>query len=118
PISVTVESFIQTKFDILINLSLEPSYPIEYVVALSNAQFKVGKFEQDNLHLDLMIDLTKEMETFRTIQLELKKAKTGMGKNGKEKEYMIDKKTEYEVQINSLINQSVHYLGILRKPQT
>jgi len=58
PISPNVTDFIQKKFDILINLVISDCPPLEYVSALSNAQFRVGMYETNKIHsADMMIDL-------------------------------------------------------------
>ncbi|NJK86580.1 MAG: hypothetical protein HC906_12035 [Bacteroidales bacterium] len=60
PFGDTIDQFIKTPFDILINLSLDESYPIKYILALSASKFKVGKFFKEPNYMDLMIDVEKE----------------------------------------------------------
>lgn len=61
PKGSTVENFINTNFDILIDLHLKPSLPLEYVSALSKANLRVGQFHGDNEHCyDLMIDTSTD----------------------------------------------------------
>jgi hypothetical protein len=51
-----VKEFIDTEFDILIDLSLNDHLPLLYCAALSKAGLKVGRFEEDHqLYYDLMI---------------------------------------------------------------
>jgi len=51
-----VKDFIDTPFDILIDLSLTEYLPLLYFAALSNAGLKVGMFREDHqLYYDLMI---------------------------------------------------------------
>lgn len=58
PVSQNVTEFIQKKFDILINLVVGDCPPLEYVSALSNAKFRMGKYENDKMYCaDMMIDL-------------------------------------------------------------
>lgn len=58
-----VEEFINTEFDILIDLSIEDYLPLYFFAALSKASLKVGKFREDHHHsYDLMIH-TQENET-------------------------------------------------------
>lgn len=52
-----IKDFIDSKFDILIDLSLTYSFPINYIIALSKSSFKVGIKNNLNSHYDLMIDL-------------------------------------------------------------
>lgn len=57
PIHNTVRDFIEKDFDILINLSLQDSFPLKYICGLSRSLCKVGKFSEENvLYYDLMID--------------------------------------------------------------
>jgi len=63
PNNPSAQEFTDTEFDMLIDLSIENDYPIQYIVALSQACFKVGskKVGQQN-HYDLMIDLGEQKE--------------------------------------------------------
>jgi len=58
PHSTAARDFIDTQFNILIDLSLNEIMPLKYVLALSNAQFKVGLHNDTKAeYLDMMIDL-------------------------------------------------------------
>lgn len=59
PVTVETEKFIQGNFDILIDLNLEEKFPCQFLVALSNAHFKVGKFTDKEGFYDLMIHIDK-----------------------------------------------------------
>ena len=51
-----VKEFINTEYDILIDLSLNDNLPLLYCAALSQAGLKVGRFQEDHeLFYDLMI---------------------------------------------------------------
>lgn len=51
-----VKEFINTEYDILIDLSLSEHLPLLYCAALSKAGLKVGRFEENHqLFYDLMI---------------------------------------------------------------
>lgn len=51
-----VKEFIETEYDILIDLSLEDHLPLLYCAGLSKAGLKVGRFQEDHeLFYDLMI---------------------------------------------------------------
>ncbi|NVN95233.1 MAG: hypothetical protein HXX18_08120 [Bacteroidetes bacterium] len=53
-----VADFIQTDFDILIDLSLNNIFQTKYIAAMSKAKFKVGKDGENNkVIFDLMIDI-------------------------------------------------------------
>lgn len=56
PKKAFVKEFIETEYDILIDLSLEDHLPLLYCAALSQAGLKVGRFQEDHeLFYDLMI---------------------------------------------------------------
>jgi hypothetical protein len=61
PVSSETERFINTIFDILIDVNFEKSFPLYYISSLSKASFKVGLFdkEADSSTFDLMIELKK-----------------------------------------------------------
>ncbi len=61
PNSIEVENFINTMFDILIDINFKKLFPIYYISALSKASFKVGLFDPDTNSntFDLMIELKK-----------------------------------------------------------
>lgn len=67
PTKQFVKEFINTEFDILIDLSLNDHLPLLYCSALSKAGLKVGRFQEDHhLFYDLMIHTGPEetIETF------------------------------------------------------
>ncbi len=59
PVSSQVQQFVAKEFDILIDLSLEKIFPLQYIVGTSKAKFKTGKFYKDNNYYDLMINIDK-----------------------------------------------------------
>jgi hypothetical protein len=61
PVSSETERFINTMFDILIDVNFEKTFPLYYISSLSKASFKVGLFdtEADSSTFDLMIELKK-----------------------------------------------------------
>jgi len=113
PIDRSVTDFIEKPFDILINLNLEKSYPIDYIVAMSNATFKVGRLFKGVNYIDLMIDIEKEKETMLDLQEEIKNDKKSEGKQ-MAFETEVKSKIEIEIQLNFLINQIIHYLSIIK----
>jgi hypothetical protein len=58
-----VSDFIEREFDLLINLSTDQAYPVEYIYALSKARFKTGKFFEGTDHSDLAIDTGQSRDT-------------------------------------------------------
>jgi hypothetical protein len=113
PISPVVNQFIQEQFDLLINLSLEEHYPIQYITAMSKATFKSGKYSVGDNRLDLMIDIEKEKSTLRGLKKEIGIAEGHTANPQIEAD--IERKTETEVLLNFLINQLLHYLSIIKK---
>jgi len=59
PTNHNILDFINNRFDILIDLSLEELYPLEYILNLSRAKYKVGRFTSENSVYDLMINIKK-----------------------------------------------------------
>ena len=54
----TVDNFIAEEYEVLIDLTLNDSLPVQYIVAKSKARFKVGRYSTTNRHLlDMMIDM-------------------------------------------------------------
>lgn len=58
PKDVSVNAFAEKQFDILIDLSLRESLPVQYIVGLSKAKMKVGKYMEAGYY-DMMIDISK-----------------------------------------------------------
>ena len=54
-----VEQFLKKEFDVLFDLSTGFHFPIHYLVSLSTAQYKVGRFTTQT-DFDLMIDISKD----------------------------------------------------------
>lgn len=49
--------YIDQRYDLMINLSLEECLPLEYIVALSPSTYKVGRYQEDKTHCyDLMLN--------------------------------------------------------------
>ncbi len=55
-------SFISRDFDILFDLSSNDPFPVEYIVKLSNAKFKTGRFREAPNDYDLMINTGSNKE--------------------------------------------------------
>jgi hypothetical protein len=113
PVSDSVEEFINIPFDMLINLCLEESFPIQYIVALSASTFKVGKYSDEPNYLDFMIDIEKEKQEMRDLQKQINEDKKNDSSN-EEVEKEIEKKIDIDFQLNFLINQLMYYLSILK----
>jgi hypothetical protein len=59
----SVTSFIDLKLDILIDLTTDSWLPVDYVLALSKAKFKVGRYQNSTTYYDMMIDVSKNPST-------------------------------------------------------
>lgn len=58
PIHTKVKDFIEKEFDILIDLSLQDSFALQYISGLSRSFCRVGKFSEENTHYyDLLFDV-------------------------------------------------------------
>jgi hypothetical protein len=54
-----ISDFISTPYDMLLDLSIETTYPMLYLTRLSKASFKVGRYIENDMRYDLMIDVKK-----------------------------------------------------------
>jgi hypothetical protein len=114
PQSDAVNDFIKKDFDILLNLSLEQSYPVNYIFALSNARFKAGRYFDDNMQADFMINIEKEKAAILELQKELTKDQKKIKDHSTSYDNIAEIKTNAELQLNFLINQLVHYLSQIK----
>lgn len=58
PTHPVAKNFADEEFDILLDLTLEPCFPLQYLSAVSRAKFRVGRYrEHQTGYYDLMIDL-------------------------------------------------------------
>ncbi len=67
PISPIVKNFMDTEYDLLIDLNINDHFALKYIAALSKANFKVGKFNASNVAIyDMLIDAdnTKTVKYF------------------------------------------------------
>jgi hypothetical protein len=56
PQTVFTDEFMNKKFDILFDFSLQELFPVDYIVRLSPASYKIGRYCDANPY-DLMIDI-------------------------------------------------------------
>ncbi|MBC8004048.1 MAG: hypothetical protein H7X84_01130 [Verrucomicrobia bacterium] len=63
PKSELVEDFIHQKFDLLIDLTMQKYFPLVYVTALSEANFKIGTAGSSQNYFDLNIDFQTSPDT-------------------------------------------------------
>jgi len=59
PKTPVVTDFIDKPFDVLLDLSLDDFFPVEYIARLSKSKFKVGRFTENHSSYDLMFELEK-----------------------------------------------------------
>ena len=59
PNGSSAEQFMSKEFDLLVDLTTERFFPLEYILGASKAKFKVGRFYEENNYYDLMIDIEK-----------------------------------------------------------
>jgi len=57
PQNYIIKNFVEKDYDILINLCDSTCIPIKYLAGISQAKFKVGKYEEDIDLYDMMIDV-------------------------------------------------------------
>ncbi|NUM51791.1 MAG: hypothetical protein HUU48_11830 [Flavobacteriales bacterium] len=61
PSTSEVKRFINTNFDLLIDLNIDEHFPLEYICALSRSKFKVGKTgSYHSSFCDMQIDISQD----------------------------------------------------------
>jgi hypothetical protein len=61
PVSTAAKDFMETDFDILLDLSMDDQLPVMYITGMSKAKFKAGmKSDLRSRYLDLMIELEEK----------------------------------------------------------
>jgi hypothetical protein len=112
PRGAAVDKFTHEHFDMLFNLSIDHSFALDYITALSHAKMKIGKLFTPSNYLDVAFDLQHEnqlrKEVKREIALEVKQAAK---RASRPVDANIDIKVEKEIEINFLIEQIIHYVG-------
>ena len=69
PENAKAVEFISTRFDLLINLCAEECLPLDYISALSNSVYRVGRFIPDKTFcFDLMINLNGNSDVNHLIE--------------------------------------------------
>jgi hypothetical protein len=64
PVSSEAQTFITTRFDILIDINFKKRFPLLFLSSLSDAAFKVGLFEPETIGspFDLMIEIKNPVD--------------------------------------------------------
>jgi hypothetical protein len=110
-----IKEFINKEFDILFYLSLDDIYPLRYILALSKAKFKAGRYFENDEYMDFMIDIEKEKNAMKELQKELAKDQKKLKQHLTSYDKIADRKTDIELQLSFLINQLNHYLSQIKK---
>ena len=63
PKSTPVNQFIETEFDLLLNLAMEQNLVLDYITAFSRAKFKVGWTEKKDNYFDLIINISNKPDS-------------------------------------------------------
>ncbi len=63
-----VLDFADREFDMMINLSLDDYFPVEYLYATSRAKFKISRYIEDQDYSDLYIDIKDNRDIDYLIQ--------------------------------------------------
>ena len=65
PESTEANSFINNRFDVLIDLNFNKIFTLNYITILSVASFKVGLYESERIDspFDLMMDIKNSVNT-------------------------------------------------------
>ncbi len=80
PKNIKHEEFIAQKFDILIDMSMSQNITIQNLVALSKANFKVGKYYDERSYADFMVNI-KETDKFPYFVEQIKHYLTTINQN-------------------------------------
>jgi hypothetical protein len=64
PVSFETNTFINNRFDILIDINFKKLFPLQYILSLSNAGFKIGLFEPETNEtpFDLMMEIKNPID--------------------------------------------------------
>jgi len=64
PVSPESETFINTRFDILIDINFKKIFPLQYITALSISGLKTGLFDNESTEypFDLMMEMKKPVD--------------------------------------------------------
>ncbi|MGQ9620764.1 MAG: DUF6913 domain-containing protein [Bacteroidales bacterium] len=62
PVADEAEKFINTPFDVLIDINFKNLFPLQYVTAMSKASLKIGLFNKgyNSFLFDMMLDINKQ----------------------------------------------------------
>lgn len=114
PENEAVSNFISQKFDLLIDLNIEESFPMKYILSLSKSNFKVGIHTENHDLLDLMIYIESEKEAIKELKDEVMKQQGSTKDHSTSYDTIANEMSDVELQLNFLINQLVHYLSKIK----
>jgi hypothetical protein len=77
PKIATINSFINTKFNLLVDLSLKSWFPLQYIAISSHAEFKIGRIndETNNPYNFVLLGSTSEEQFIKDLETYLHKIK-------------------------------------------
>lgn len=79
PVNEQVNKFIRKKFDILIDLSIDEIFPVQYILGMSNAKFKISRDFSMNFS-DFVLKASKQVSIDDYIE-QLKHYMSALSKN-------------------------------------
>lgn len=69
PNNLYIQNFIKGKFDILLMLNIENCFPLKYLAAVTEAKFKIGRYDKKNVDIfDMMISMDEKSTFYQFIQ--------------------------------------------------
>lgn len=71
PKAEAVHDFIETKFDILLNISLNQNLVLDYITSLSKARFKVGSSPNEKNYFDLNINIGEKQDVMFLVKQQI-----------------------------------------------
>jgi hypothetical protein len=71
PVGGTVETFLSADFDLLINITTQPCFPLEVITALSGAAFKIGWDFNLTCFYDLSVDVSANPDSLYLAEQQL-----------------------------------------------
>jgi hypothetical protein len=71
PVGGAVETFLSADFDLLINITTQPCFPLEVITALSGASFKIGWDYNQTGFYDLSVDVSANPDSLYLAEQQL-----------------------------------------------
>ncbi len=71
PKSEKTQDFMQTHFDVLLNIALKQNFTLDYITALTAADFKIGWSPNEQNHFDLNINIGENQDTMFLVKQQI-----------------------------------------------